>query len=185
VKRVGIWTVVVVAGIFVLAACSSGGDAPQVVAATTTAAPATTEAPAVIDEIKLQDEIDSLFAEASVVVSEVRCPQEVEIKSGGTFQCTAVTTDALSLPVVVTMTDNEGTLDIAAGKDVLLVTDDEVTRAAQVLADDLGGTVTIECPRVQIVTDATGVIVCDGSTSAGVTGTVSLTYVNNRLTTVE
>jgi hypothetical protein len=176
---------VIVAGLALLAGCSGGGDAPEVVSVATTEATTTTEVPSVIDEIVLQDEIDSLFAEVSVALSEVRCPSEVEIESGGTFQCTAVTTEGLSLPVEVTMTDNEGTVDIAAGKDVLLVTDEEVDQAAQVLADELGGTVTVECPRVQIVTDATGSIVCDGSTSTGLTGTVTLTYVNNRLTGVE
>jgi hypothetical protein len=138
----------------------------------------------VIDDAKLKTEITNLFQAHDVEVAAVTCPEEIEVHDGRSFDCEATTTDGLALPVDVTMTDGNGTVDIAAGPDVLLVSDDEVQVAAQRLADDLGMDVNITCPRVQLLPEATGSVSCEGEGAGGIVGTVEMVYEKNQLVDV-
>jgi len=138
----------------------------------------------VIDDAKLKTEITNLFQTHNVEIASVTCPEEIEVDDGGSFDCEAMTTDGLALPVGVTMTDGDGTVDIAAGREVLLVTDAEVQVAAQRLADDLGMDVNITCPRVQLLPDATGTVSCEGEGTNGLVGTVEMVYEDNKLVDV-
>jgi hypothetical protein len=63
-----------------------------------------------LDNAKLQDEIKSGIERQipKADVTSVSCPDDVEIKKGGTFTCTVAASGGSTGTVDVTMTDDEG-----------------------------------------------------------------------------
>jgi hypothetical protein len=71
-----------------------------------------------LDTSKLEDEIQSGIESKvqGVDVTSVSCPDDVEIKQGGKFTCTATASTGASRTVDVTMTDDQGNVHWELGK---------------------------------------------------------------------
>lgn len=65
-----------------------------------------------LDTDGLEDQIRSLMEErGGPAVTEVTCPDEIEVEAGATFECTA-TGDGVEWVVQVTQTDDQGNVEI-------------------------------------------------------------------------
>ncbi len=138
----------------------------------------------VLDQAEVVDGTGEILDGAGVAYTSIQCPEDVEISSGDTFDCQVTAGDGTVFPMVVTMTDNDGNVNISSGPDVVLMTDDVVQEAADSLALNAGEDVSLVCPPVKIITDGTGTVTCEAE-SLTASGTVELTFDNSRLVSVE
>lgn len=139
----------------------------------------------VIDQAKVQDETTKILTDAGVETTSVSCPKDVEIKSGGTFDCTATSKDGTSFPMIVTMTSNDGDVNIESSGDVVLMTSQVMQQAADKIAKDAGQDVNLKCPPVEKLTNGTGSVTCDATGSTGASGSVTLGFSSGKLTSAE
>jgi hypothetical protein len=98
-------------------------------------------------------------------VESVDCPGDVEAKAGATFTCTVTATDGTSLAIDVEQTNDDGALSFQAP---ILHT----TEAEQVIAADIGGGTTVDCPELVIVQAGA---TFDCALGGGGSGTVTVT----------
>jgi hypothetical protein len=134
-----------------------------------------------IDDAKVEDGIGRLTQDNfGVAASDASCPTGIEVKSGGTFRCTA-TVDGQHATFTVTQKNDKGDVGIVTDDAYAPVSDIEDGVSSKVSAD-AGVDVTTSCEA-----DGHTVLVFDGSTdvhctasnaddpsdSAGVTATVA------------
>lgn len=94
-------------------------------------------------------------AAVQVAPADVRCPEEIEAKAGGTFVCTA-TVDGQPVTYNVRQNDDQGNLTITYDR-LIKVTELESTVAGQVGADvDVAVEVTCEPANRTVVVNAPG-----------------------------
>lgn len=75
-----------------------------------------------MDTSQVQKEIQTLLRkQVGADVTSVSCPDKVAIKKGSSFTCTAHASDGTKAPVVVTQTDDQGTVSPSA--DLVVVKD--------------------------------------------------------------
>jgi hypothetical protein len=66
----------------------------------------------VLDTPSVESEIkDQLERQLSGVTVEIDCPEDIEAKAGENFECTATSEDNNRAKIVVTQTDDDGSID--------------------------------------------------------------------------
>jgi hypothetical protein len=87
-----------------------------------------------IDQADAQREVAQLGEQLVGVAPEgVSCPADVEVKSGGTFSCSA-TVEGQDVSFTVTQTDDQGNVEVTADNQVVTVSDVEENISSQVEA---------------------------------------------------
>src|SRR3954469_13257305 len=85
-----------------------------------------------IDQADAQQQVTQLGEQLIGAAPEgVSCPADVEVKSGGTFSCTA-TVEGQDVSFTVTQTDDQGSVEVTADNTVVKVTDVEENISSQV-----------------------------------------------------
>mgnify|MGYP003116711788 CR=1 FL=1 len=134
----------------------------------------------VIDAEKAETEIESVLGDAGVDASSVTCPTDVEAAEGETFDCEVTTVDGVTFPMVVTMADDEGTVDIASSPDVVLMTSQVMQLAADEIAAQAGEDVELLCPSAAPLDAGTGSVACTAEGASGA-GSVTLGFEDGQL----
>jgi len=91
-----------------------------------------------IDQADAQREVGQLGEQLLGVAPEgVSCPADVEVKSGGTFECTAKV-DGQDVKFTVTQTDDNGNVEVTTDSTVVQVSDVEenISQQVEAAADD-------------------------------------------------
>jgi hypothetical protein len=135
-----------------------------------------------IDAGRAEGEIETLVAEAGLTVADVSCPDDVEAVEGGTFDCEVTTDDEVTFEMVVTMTDDEGTVDIDSSADVVVMNRDVMQLAADQIAAAAGEDVELFCPSAAPLTGGTGEVSCTAQGASG-RGSVTLSFTDGQLVT--
>ena len=66
----------------------------------------------VLDTPSVEAEIkDQLELQLSGVTVEIECPEDIEAKAGESFECTATSEENNKAKIVVTQTDDDGSID--------------------------------------------------------------------------
>ncbi len=66
-------------------------------------------------------------------IAAVECPEKVKKKKGDSFKCTVKLKDGGSIPFTVKQTDNDGSINVEAEKEIVVKTElaDMITKAAK------------------------------------------------------
>lgn len=124
--------------------------------------------------------IDSAEAEAFISksvtdqigarVESVECPDGLVAKKGATFDCTVNGDDGSSGEAKVTEKDSEGNVNVSAP---FIHVRDLETRIVDGLSEQLGETVTLDCPEI-VIGEKGGTFECD-ATAGGDAATILVT----------
>jgi hypothetical protein len=116
-----------------------------------------------IDAGKAERFIDGVVVGQIGVPVEVGCPSGLEASEGETFECAVTAKDGTRGNVTVTMTDDEGGVDVDAR---FLATGELEETIAGGLAERYGGSYEVDCPDL-IPSRRGSVSECDASSADG------------------
>lgn len=128
-----------------------------------------------LDESKVEDGIKRELGKLGADLRSVECPQNVEMKRGGTFNCTAIGTDDTRLAVPVTQRDDKGNVDFRVSVLSPKVLEDNLKRISEAAAVAGGAKKTTaaatRCPELTAPKPGESVVCSltfdDGSTGLG------------------
>lgn len=133
-----------------------------------------------IDAGRAEGEIETLVTDAGLAVADVSCPEGVEAVGGGSFDCEVTTDDDVTFEMVVTMTDDDGTVDIDSSPDVVVMSSEVMQVAADEIAAAAGEDVELFCPSAAPLVGGTGEVSCTAQGASG-RGSVTLGFTDGQL----
>ena len=103
-----------------------------------------------IDADKGEEEISkAVRVQAGVPVKEVSCPEDVEVKKGGTFTCTVTAKDGTKGDVRVVQSDDEGNVKFDAPFIHMDEAEGSIVEQINAQVKD-AGEVTVDCPDIVV-----------------------------------
>lgn len=127
-----------------------------------------------INQKKLDKIITKMFdKQLSLEVSEIDCPEDVKIKEGETFECEVTVEPSGTIPVVVEMTDDDGSVDVKTKYDVITP-----KKAAEVIVQGLaskGVSAKVDCGKKVRLEKPKSKFTCQATDSQGLTKPVAVT----------
>ncbi|MEA2452412.1 MAG: hypothetical protein QOG04_1122 [Actinomycetota bacterium] len=125
----------------------------------------------------LNKEISAQLQDRFDVEAVVECPNDIEPKEGGTFECTASDTEGNSLPVQVVQNDDQGNIDWSL--DVFNLPVVEETLAPEV-SQSVDAVITINCPRILVSSLEGSTMDCDVTDDLGRDGLLRITSLDDQ-----
>jgi hypothetical protein len=119
---------------------------------------------------------DGIRAQLGLEVSEVVCPEAVEMKAGNSFECTARTAGGAEIRVAVDQKDDQGNIEWkTAGTTGLLDLDALERHIGAGIQEQVGTEADVDCGDGLSDTPPGGTLECTATDSDGMTHTVVVT----------
>lgn len=119
---------------------------------------------------------DGILAQLGLEVSEVVCPEAVEMKAGNSFECTARTAGGAEIRVAVDQNDDQGNIEWeTAGTTGLLDLEALENQIRTGLQEQAGVETVVDCGDGLSDTPAGGTLECTATDPDGVGHTVDVT----------
>lgn len=120
----------------------------------------------------VEAQITEDLAQNREVEVTVVCPEDVEAEADGLFTCTATDSDGNSLEIRVTQTDDSGHVDYNLAMLNLALIE---TQVASQVTQEVGVSVTLECPRILVSSEKGSSVDCRATDAKNGTGIVRVT----------
>jgi hypothetical protein len=132
-----------------------------------------------LDIQKPEDEMANGIQEQTDIAVTVSCPEDVEMKVGNDFTCTATDAEGNQATVAVTQEDDEGNIEweLMGGTD--LAGRDVEAEIVKGLKDQNGVTATVDCPSV-VPIEANTSFNCTATSDGGDTATIVVTQTEDQ-----